>query len=268
MAEGTPPLPDEVARQGRLWGAKADDYAELLESFSQPWYEAAFDATEVGPGTHLLDVGCGPGLACRVAADRGATVTGVDPAESFISMARRRVPEGDFRVGDMTTLPFEDACFDVVTGFNAFSFAPDPRDAIREARRVTKEDGAVVVAVYGDPEACELTVLVAALRPHLPPLPPDAPSGPFRLSPPDVLRRTVEDAGLEVQRLDRLVLDMTYPDDETALRALFAVPPVAMAAQAAGEDVVREALLQGAAPFRTSNGGYRIENEHVFAIAR
>ena len=62
--------------QGRLWGARARDYAAIAEGFFRPVYEAVFTAAGVGPGTRLLDVGCGPGLAAHLAAQRGAQVAG------------------------------------------------------------------------------------------------------------------------------------------------------------------------------------------------
>jgi 2-polyprenyl-3-methyl-5-hydroxy-6-metoxy-1,4-benzoquinol methylase len=66
--------------QGRLWGTRAHDYAELAEAAFVPLYDAVFDAVEVGPATRLLDVGCGTGLAAQLAARRGAEVAGLDAA--------------------------------------------------------------------------------------------------------------------------------------------------------------------------------------------
>src|SRR5690606_26759772 len=42
----------------------------------------------VGPGDRLVDVGCGPGRAARLAARRGATVIAVDPATVMLRTAR------------------------------------------------------------------------------------------------------------------------------------------------------------------------------------
>src|SRR5262245_46203028 len=88
------------------WGARARDWAEMEES-SRPLFEAILDATGVGAGTCLLDVGCGSGLACAIAAARGARVSGLDASPGLLEIARERVPEGDFRVGDLTSLPFD-----------------------------------------------------------------------------------------------------------------------------------------------------------------
>ena len=46
-----------------------------------------------------------------------------DAAEGMITLARRLVPEGDFRLGALEELPWEHAVFDVVTAFNSMQFA-------------------------------------------------------------------------------------------------------------------------------------------------
>ena len=77
-------------------------------------------------------------MAASIAAARGAAVSGFDAAEAMLAIARERVPAGDFRVADLEAMPFSDASFDVVTGFNAFQFAGDPVRALSEARRVAR----------------------------------------------------------------------------------------------------------------------------------
>jgi SAM-dependent methyltransferase len=46
----------------------------------------------LGPGSRVLDVGCGPGRHAHELARRGVTVHGVDISETFIDLARRTVP--------------------------------------------------------------------------------------------------------------------------------------------------------------------------------
>ena len=60
--------------QAELWGPGARDWSDYNEPMCTPFYEAVLDATEVGAGTSLLDVGCGGGFAMLLAARRGATV--------------------------------------------------------------------------------------------------------------------------------------------------------------------------------------------------
>jgi ubiquinone/menaquinone biosynthesis C-methylase UbiE len=113
--------PRTAAVNGRLWGARASDWANIQEGMVRPVYEAVLERTGVTSGTRYLDVGCGAGMAAQLAAARGAQVSGIDAAEALLEIARRRTPGGDFRRGDLEELPFGDRSFDVVTGFNSFS---------------------------------------------------------------------------------------------------------------------------------------------------
>jgi ubiquinone/menaquinone biosynthesis C-methylase UbiE len=118
--------------------------------------------------TRVLDVGWGAGRFSRIAADRGAMISGLDATASFVEIARERVPEGDFRVGEMEDLPWADNSFDVVTGFNSFFIAADMVNALREARRVARPGASVVMTVFGRPERCQSTTLFASLRQFMP----------------------------------------------------------------------------------------------------
>jgi len=93
---------------GRLWGARARDWAELQELMTRPVYDAVFQRIGVGAQTNYLDVGCGSGLAARLAAERGAKVSAVDAAEKLLAIAQSRVPTGQFRMADLEELPFAD----------------------------------------------------------------------------------------------------------------------------------------------------------------
>lgn len=50
---------------------------------------------------------------------------GLDASEALIAFAQERLPRADLRVGEMEHLPYEGDRFDLVTGFNSFSFAND-----------------------------------------------------------------------------------------------------------------------------------------------
>jgi 2-polyprenyl-3-methyl-5-hydroxy-6-metoxy-1,4-benzoquinol methylase len=78
--------------QGRLWSVNAADWAELQEPYVEPAFAAGLDALGVRQGTRLLDIGCGAGRALRLAADRGADVSGLDASPGMLETARRRVP--------------------------------------------------------------------------------------------------------------------------------------------------------------------------------
>jgi SAM-dependent methyltransferase len=90
---------------GRLWGARAKDWANVQEGTIRPVYDAVLERARVTSGTRYLDVGCGAGMAAQIASERGAQVSGIDAAEALLDIARRRTPRGDFRRCDLEELP-------------------------------------------------------------------------------------------------------------------------------------------------------------------
>ena len=173
--------PRTAGKNGKLWGARAQDWADIQEGTVRPVYLAALDRTKVGAGTRYLDVGCGSGMAAAIAANRGAEVCGIDAAEELLAIGRTRSPNINFQYCDIEELPFADNSFEVVTGFNSFQYAGNPGIALAEARRVTMPGGTVVIVTWGEPEGMEAATLIGAIKPLLPPPPPGAP-GPFALS--------------------------------------------------------------------------------------
>jgi SAM-dependent methyltransferase len=258
-----PTMTGSAEVQGKLWGARARDFTlvELVEL-----YDAAFEELDITAGTRLLDVGCGAGLFLRMAAQRGATVTGIDAAAPFIELARERVPQGELTVGEMEALPYDDDTFDVVTGFNAFQFAADPGNALREAGRVSRPGAPIVIATWGRREQCEAAAYVAAVGSLLPPPPPGTP-GPFALSEPGALEKFAERGALKTGQRRDVPCVWSFPDEQILLRALKSTGFAVKAIDVAGEEAVSEAILAAVAPYRTSEGAYRIENVFTYAIA-
>jgi SAM-dependent methyltransferase len=242
----------------RLWGAKARDWSELQEPFFLHVYEAVFDRAGPGAAMSYLDVGCGAGLAAQCAARRGAKISGIDAAPDMLAIARERVPGGEFRLGDIEELPFSDRSFDVVTGFNSFQFAGSPEVALREACRVVKSSGVVVIVTWAKPEGMQAALLVYALKPLLPPVPRGAP-GPFALSDESQLRSIAERAGLTPFDAFEIAAPWSYPDHATAMRALASPGGAVKAAELAGAAAVDRAHADAIAPFRSSDGSYRVE---------
>ena len=252
---------------GQLWSGGARDWATYMEPRSRAYYQVVHDRLQIGAGTRLLDLGCGPGGAAVLAAERGAIVAGLDASPGSIEVARERVPEGDFRIGDMETLPWPEGSFDAVTGFNSLQFAGNPVAALAEARRVLASGGKLGVVIWAPREESQQSRVMAAIATLAPPLPPDAP-GPFALSPPGVLESALEAAGLRVLERGDLPVIFDFPDVATAARALMASGGTARAVQHSGEDRVRQALLGVLETFCTETGECRIQNRFRFLIAR
>jgi SAM-dependent methyltransferase len=253
------------AIQGPLWSARADDWARIQEPLMKPAFDAGLDAVAITPDLRLLDVGCGSGLALRLAADRGASVTGLDASPGLLEHARRRVPGAPLVQGELEQLPFADGSFDVVTGFNSFQYAAQPAVALAEAARVLAPGGRVLYLNWAPPEQCEAAGYLAAIGALLPPAPPGAP-GPFALSDHDAIVRVFEEAGLAVRSTGDVTVVWSYPDHATALAGLMAAGPIVHAIDHSGEEAVVDATGAFLEPFGTDDGGYRMTNVFRYAI--
>ena len=263
-----------AASQADLWGARARDWADVLEGWNGwgiPVYRHVLERVPVGSGTRVLDVGCGAGRFCRMAADRGARVAGIDATAPLLEIARQRVPDGDFRIGDMEDLPWGDDSFDVVTGFNSFFIAGDMVRALREARRVARPGASIAISVFGRPERCQSTDVFSSLRQCAPPPPPPSPPAQHQAGPAlheeGVLREIATKAGLTPHETGYFEFREEYPDLETMLRGYMAAAPFVRASRAAGEDAVREALTAALRPLETSTGHCRLDDEVRYLIA-
>ncbi len=258
--------PGSASRWGPLWGARPDDWA-LSEDQQLPTYEAALERTRLEPGWRVLDVGCGAGAFLRLVAERGCVPHGIDASETLIAFARTRLPNADLRIGEMEELPWADDSFDLVTGFNSFFFANDMVAALREAGRVAKRGAPVVIQVWGAHERCDLEAMKQVARPFLPPRPPDAPPDPD-LSQSGALQALATRAGLTPESEFDASWAFEFSDAETLGRALLAVAGLATLAGPEREHELNNAIVDGLAPYRGTDGSYRLENEYHYLIAR
>jgi SAM-dependent methyltransferase len=232
------------------WSARAEAWATHWARLADPARAALLDATDVGPATRLLDVACGSGELCAAAAERGASVAGIDAAEAMIAIARRRVPDGDLRIGAIETLPWADATFDVATAVNALQFADDFVDALREAARVVRPGGFVAVCNWGRRADRELFDVFDALS---------EPCTPSTLGEPGVLEDRARAAGLE---------PVAAADVDTPWEAPNLATLVTAVVDGSGFDGTTDAIERAAAPFRRPDGSYRFENRFRYMVAR
>jgi hypothetical protein len=92
-------------------------------------------------------------------------------------------------------------------------------------------------------------------------------SGP-PITDPARLRAVAEQAGLDVDRVDRVVCRFDYADEEELLGSVFDSALGRAAGRRAGPVAVREAVLERLEPYLTAPGGYRLENVFRVLVAR
>jgi ubiquinone/menaquinone biosynthesis C-methylase UbiE len=124
----------------------------LVASLFRPWAELTLDERNLASGDRLLDIACGTGIVARVAKERlrGAVhVVGVDVSPDMLAVARRLVPDIDWRQGNAAALPLQDGeQFNVVVCQQGLQFFPDKLAAVAQMRRALMPGGRLAVSTW------------------------------------------------------------------------------------------------------------------------
>lgn len=169
------------------------------------------------PGQRVLDLATGRGEPALAAARQVAPtglVVGVELDPRMVAMARERAArEGvtnlELHVGDAQRLDaIAPAAFDAVLVRWALMYMNDPIAALTEARRALVPDGALVAALWAEPERVDYASLprrLLARHAALPPIDFDVP-GTFRYADPLRIERDFARAGFAIERCDELTI--------------------------------------------------------------
>jgi demethylmenaquinone methyltransferase/2-methoxy-6-polyprenyl-1,4-benzoquinol methylase len=103
------------------------------------------------PGMKILDIAAGTGSSSRPLVDKGAEVTALDFSHGMIKQGRKQNKNINFVQGDALKLPFEDNSFDVTTISFGLRNTSNTDKVLKEALRVTKDGGRIVVAEFSHP---------------------------------------------------------------------------------------------------------------------
>ena len=114
----------------------------------------------------VLDVGCGTGFATEGLLEYTDDVWGLDQSAHQLERAFSKFGKRDtvkFHRGDAERLPFADNAFDAYWSSGSIEYWPNPVSALREARRVTKPGGPVLVVGPDYPETTLFSTLADAI---------------------------------------------------------------------------------------------------------
>jgi len=146
-ASGTAKQDCAVVEQYEGW---ARVYDILWGRYMRKTLPVLQEATDIRTGERVLDLACGTGELERRVADAGAAaeIVGIDLAEGMIERARQKTgsdPRVRYETADAHDLPFSESAFDVAVSANTFHYFSRPDAVLREARRVLRPGGRIVL---------------------------------------------------------------------------------------------------------------------------
>lgn len=102
-------------------------------------------------GEKVLDLGSGTGNYSLWLTTKGLKVTGLDQSRAMMNIAKEKAVEGNLAIdwveADATQLPFSNESFDLVLSVTAIEFMDDIEAVLKEAIRVLKPNGRLVIGV-------------------------------------------------------------------------------------------------------------------------
>lgn len=228
------PTPQQVIDSQRTdWNRVASGWEKWDEFFDDNMaflnHRLVSDA-HVRRGMRVLDLGSGtgyPALLTAQAVGSAGTVTGLDLAESMLTVAKRKatrlgLDNVSFRTGDVTTLPFEASSFDAVISRFCLMFLPEIPQAVAEIARVLKSGGYVAAAVWSVAEKnpyLRIPMDVIKQFIELPPPDPTAP-GIFRLAKPGELAGMLQQSGLHDVAEQEFFGEVRFPSPQEYVASL------------------------------------------------
>ena len=249
-----------------------------------PLYEAVYERLEVGPGTRLLGLGCGSGLALLMAASRGAAVTGVDHSSpERLALARERLlPEAwstraraDTRLVDGSP---EDAgaasgaetpAYTLVTAFEPIGCLAGDSEGLggllQAATPLAERGAPVVLAGWGPPERCTTSSVLRVATKLADPL---RSTGSWRPALRDDLEEVAQRAGLKPDGSGRVACPFGYADTDSAVRGLLSTGLFDAAISATDQTQVDKELTEALHPYQRRDGTVWMPNVFRYLIAR
>lgn len=156
LKPGLPAASDKAAVVEEMFDRIAHRYdlmnRLLTFRLDQHWRRKTIRLAGVGPGDLVVDLGCGTGDLCALAAARGARAIGVDFAANMLAALRRRGVRADALRADASRLPLPDASATVVTSAFALRNFVSIADVVREAARILVPGGRIALLEVDEPQ--------------------------------------------------------------------------------------------------------------------
>jgi SAM-dependent methyltransferase len=136
------------------------EYDRLAPRYDRRWsfyvnatVRETIDRLNLNPNERILDLGCGTGTLIErlLELTPEIEIVGLDSSTEMLNVARQKLPESvELQVGSADSIPYPDESFDRVISTSAFHYFRNPDRSIREAKRVLKPNGRLVITDWCD----------------------------------------------------------------------------------------------------------------------
>ncbi len=234
--------------------------------FLEPYGFDLINRTGAQVRERILDLATGPGepalsLARIVGPD--GQVTGIDLSEKMVEIAtqvaaQRRVGNARFQVMDAEHLAFPDGSFDAVVSRFGFQIFTNPEAVAREAHRVLRHGGRIVVAVWSTADkAAALHVIIGPMLEFAEPDETGYLPTPYELGGPSEMAHLLESVGFKDTQEHRYTHHFVAADEDEYFDAMLRGTPMGHSIRE--EDAATQAKIlaktrENLRPYRTSRG--------------
>ena len=192
-------------------------------NFLKPMGDALIKALDIKSNDVVLDIASGTGEPAFTIASivTNGEVYATDLSDEMLNIARIYADERDinnieFKIADVSDLPFKDNFFDKVNCRLGFMFFPDMQIAANEMFRVCKSNGKIATSVWAAPGNNKWITLMSKILSNyleMPQPPPSAP-GMFRCARPGFIKELFENAGFKNAKEEVLSGKIEYDSAE------------------------------------------------------
>lgn len=275
--------------------ASSDPFVEMLLRFYEeaaPFYDGWADGVHrkaaarltqlaaVQPGDLVVDAGCGTGLVANALGGvlrSGGRVVGVDLSPAMLDIAEAHRPHDapvGFGHGVVEELVLRHETVDVVILGLVLSYTEDPEVVLREARRVLRPGGRVVVSEYRPSLLTEVDEIFYAELRDLADVVfrvPERGLGHRTFGEPAVLQRVLEATGFGDVRTSSMVVGNHTADAHSFIELMRQATPWTDSLLRLMGPGARERLehrLAGTVKFSHDPEGFRYHLPYSFAVGR
>ncbi len=205
-------------------------------------------------------------MFAHMATSTGAQVIGLDTSPGLLKIARERNPKNNFLEENMESLPFAAESFHVVTAINSFQYAENSVAAMTEAKRVLKEGGRLVIAIYDKPGMSDATNILKAIN-DLAPSSVANTTDPFALSEEDRIEEICVSLELKMIYKTRVSCPVLYHSLSDGIRSFLGTGAAAKAIQYVPEKILQRTIATALRPYHLTESFYHLQNSFLLFIA-